>query len=62
MKYFTLILALLMTFGIAACAKNPAPVQVSPSTFEPTNVHIHRKPGYKHENGTVHPIICPYRG
>ena len=38
MKDFTLILALLMTFGIAACAKNPAPVQVSPSTFEPTNV------------------------
>jgi hypothetical protein len=38
MKYFTLILTLLMTFGITACAKNPAPLQISPSTFEPTNV------------------------
>ena len=39
MKYFTLILALLMTFGIAACAKNPAPVQVSPSTPQLQTYH-----------------------
>jgi len=38
MKYNTLILALLMTFGIAACAKNPAPVQVSPTTPQTANV------------------------
>jgi hypothetical protein len=34
MKHFTLILALLMTFGITACAKNPAPVQDSPTTTQ----------------------------
>ena len=38
MKYFTLILALLMTFGIAACAKNPAPVQITPTTIQSTDV------------------------
>jgi hypothetical protein len=38
MKYFTLILVILMTFGITACAKNPAQVQVSPTTSQATNI------------------------
>ena len=38
MKYITLILALLMTLGLTACAIKPAPSLVSPTTIQSTNV------------------------
>jgi hypothetical protein len=38
MKYNTLIFALLISFGFTACAKSPAPVQVSPTAIQATNV------------------------
>jgi hypothetical protein len=37
MKYNTLILALLMTFGITACTKNPASVHVTPNSIQSTD-------------------------
>jgi hypothetical protein len=40
MKYNTFVLALLMTLGITACAKNPASVQVSPNAIQPTNTSL----------------------
>ncbi len=38
MKYNILILALLLTFGITACAKNPVPSLVSPTAIQSTNI------------------------
>ena len=40
MKYNTLILALLISFGFTACAKNPPSVQVTLNAIQPTNTSL----------------------
>jgi hypothetical protein len=42
MKYFTLILSLLITVGITSCAKNPASVQVTPNSIQSTDTSATR--------------------